>query len=244
VNVTWISHRGYKKSAVENTREAFHEAVTHGFSSLETDLRLSRDGHIVLHHDQDLRRLAQSNAKISDLTRKELAAIQLKEGSFLGAVMFLDQFVREYPGCSWTFDIKPEGGADTIRALHTWAKTQGIFDWICAQSQFVLWSASDELLLRALFPKASCYARETECWRAGLSAILGVPELGAMKPGRVYSLPAKLGPLPLFRSAIMNRFHKRHARVLAFLPESESDVRAALDAGVDEILTNGLPLSP
>ena len=48
----WISHRGYKANAVENTGKAFATAVDIGFSALETDLRITKDHQIVLIHDK------------------------------------------------------------------------------------------------------------------------------------------------------------------------------------------------
>ena len=53
----WISHRGYAKKYTENSQEAFDAALDLGFEFLETDLRITADGHIVLCHDPDFRRL-------------------------------------------------------------------------------------------------------------------------------------------------------------------------------------------
>src|SRR4051812_20424790 len=73
----WISHRGFKADAVENTRSAFQLAVGVGFTALETDLRLSSDGHIVLHHDPTLMRLAADGRHVRSLTRRELELVRL-----------------------------------------------------------------------------------------------------------------------------------------------------------------------
>lgn len=242
MKVTWISHRGYKKQAVENTREAFSAATAHGFVALETDLRLTKDRHIVLHHDVSLARLAGIDTSVADMTRAELSEIDLRENGAMGRLMFLDQFLREFPGCSWTFDIKPESAIETIRTLYEWSVSQGMFDLVLAQSKFVLWHETHEELLLSLFPKATCYARESECWKAGLWALVGIPQFSGLKADRVYALPPRLGPIRLYRKGLIERFHRRGARVLAFLPETEGDVRAAFASGADEILTNGLPL--
>lgn len=45
-----IAHRGYSAVAPENTMEAFRRAVDAGAHAIETDLRLSRDGVVVLMH--------------------------------------------------------------------------------------------------------------------------------------------------------------------------------------------------
>ncbi len=241
MKVAWISHRGYKDNAVENTLEAFTAAISRGFTALETDLRVTRDQQIVLHHDASLSRLAGIDTSIADMTRSELSEVILRDRGASGKLMFLDQFLREFPGCNWTFDIKPENATQTIRTLYDWSRQEGLFDWLIAQSKFVLWQKAHEDYLYSLFPSATCYARERECWRAGLWALLGMTHLSGLRRDRVYSLPPRLGLIPLYRRELIARFHDRGARVLAFLPDSESDIRDALASGVDEILTNGLP---
>jgi hypothetical protein len=44
--------------------------------------------------------------------------------------------------------------------------------------------------------------------------------------------------MPLFRQRIVEAYHRRGARVLAFLPEHRHEVEAALELGVDEFLVN------
>lgn len=232
----WISHRGFKASAVENTVEAFRAATKLGFQALETDLRLSADGHIVLHHDPTLARLAGLWNPIHTMTRQQLARVDLVGGAKL---LFLDEFIKEFPGVSWTFDIKPENGDATIRRLHGLAEALGITAWLTAQGKFVAWKAAHEQLLQSLFPGVQCYARERECWRAGLSLIGRMPVLAGIKAGRTYALPPRLGRIPMLVERHVHAIHARGGRVLAFLPETEADARDALRLGVDEILTNG-----
>jgi len=47
-----IGHRGYSAEAPENTMPAFELAVRYGADSIETDLQVTKDGVIVLLHDQ------------------------------------------------------------------------------------------------------------------------------------------------------------------------------------------------
>lgn len=49
-----IAHRGYSAAYPDNTRTAFAKALAVGVDYIETDLRLSRDGVIVCHHDAAL----------------------------------------------------------------------------------------------------------------------------------------------------------------------------------------------
>jgi glycerophosphoryl diester phosphodiesterase len=234
----WISHRGLGRAAVENTAEAFRAAVAAGFSALETDLRLTADGHVVLNHDPDFRRFAGDPRPVAALTRAEIERLRLGEQG--ARPLFFEEFIEEFASCSWTFDVKPESGAGVLRALDAFVRARGIKDWIIAQSKWLTWRRRDEELLSELFPGAVAYARESECWRAGLALVAHLPALGGIRAGRTYALPPRLGVFEFFRPERLSSLHRRGAKAIAFLPESEHDARAALAAGFDEILTNGL----
>lgn len=247
----WISHRGYTKHAVENTLGAFRAAVHMGFSALETDLRLTRDGRLVLIHDPDLRLLAGDRRRVQDLTAKELAAIPLRpaakalaEGEVNGLatdghrVMFFDDFAAEFSQCRWTLDIKPEAGEATLRALSRWAEAEAMTDKILRDARMLTWHPDHEALARKLFPGVRFYARQSQCWRAGLAALCGLPGCGGIEAGKTYALTPEVFGLSLFRPEIVRRFHRRGASVIAFLPPAGIAAQRAAEVGFDEILTN------
>ncbi|MFZ2633881.1 MAG: glycerophosphodiester phosphodiesterase family protein [Desulfosalsimonadaceae bacterium] len=235
-NPLWISHRGYTEKAVENTRESFQAAVDMGFTALETDLRITKDRHIILVHDPTLHRLSGDGRNVVDLTRRELEAFRLRNGEKL---LFLDQFLAAFGDCFWTFDVKPEKGDHTILSLAAWAENRGLKQRIVRQTTFLTWRAGHETLIQQIFPGARFYARKPECRRAGFAAFSGLPWLGGIQPGRIYALTPAIGPCPLFKKSIVDRYHRRKAFVIAFLPQTNDQVRMALAAGVDEILING-----
>ena len=49
-----FAHRGGKADAPENTIEAFKNALSNGSNGLESDVRVTKCGHVVLHHDRHL----------------------------------------------------------------------------------------------------------------------------------------------------------------------------------------------
>ena len=52
-----IAHRGFSSDYPENTSLAFRKAIEAGADGFECDLRLTADGHVVVFHDDDLKRL-------------------------------------------------------------------------------------------------------------------------------------------------------------------------------------------
>ena len=74
-----IAHRGGAKESTENTVAAFERAVRIGADGIETDIRLTRDGVVVVYHDDRFGRVeglapAQRTRLISDMTYAELSA--------------------------------------------------------------------------------------------------------------------------------------------------------------------------
>jgi glycerophosphoryl diester phosphodiesterase len=49
-----IGHRGARGLAPENTIASFKKALQHGVDGIEFDLRVTRDGIVVVHHDAEL----------------------------------------------------------------------------------------------------------------------------------------------------------------------------------------------
>ena len=74
-----IAHRGGAKESTENTIEAFQRAGRIGAAGIETDIRLTKDGVVVVYHDDRFGRVeglapAQQTRLISDMTYAELTA--------------------------------------------------------------------------------------------------------------------------------------------------------------------------
>lgn len=58
-----IAHRGARAFAPENTLAAFAKAKTFGCRMVELDVRLSKDGELMVHHDEQLTRCTDVQAK-------------------------------------------------------------------------------------------------------------------------------------------------------------------------------------
>ena len=71
------AHRGlHDATRAENSLSAFAAAREHGFG-MEFDLRLSKDGVLVVCHDAGLKRVCGIDRKVADMTVEELAAVRL-----------------------------------------------------------------------------------------------------------------------------------------------------------------------
>jgi glycerophosphoryl diester phosphodiesterase len=67
-----IAHRGYSTRYPENTILAFEKAVEAGADMIELDIHLSRDGQLVVIHDERIDRTADGTGAVTDLSLTEL----------------------------------------------------------------------------------------------------------------------------------------------------------------------------
>jgi glycerophosphoryl diester phosphodiesterase len=72
-----IAHRGASGQFPENTRLAFEKAIEAGSDMIEIDCQLSLDGHVVVFHDERLRRTARVNGEVKNKTLAELKRLDV-----------------------------------------------------------------------------------------------------------------------------------------------------------------------
>ncbi|KAI1380808.1 PLC-like phosphodiesterase [Hypoxylon crocopeplum] len=147
-----IAHRGYKVVAPENTMLAFRAAVEVGAHAIETDLHLSKDGVVVLSHDDTLKRCFGEDAKVRDHDWSYLSTLRTvrKPAQPMPRLLDLLEFLNQ-PGLEhvWVMlDIKVVQRDDDAtelmqRTAETIASVPGIRPWgerilpCCWTSQYV-----------------------------------------------------------------------------------------------------------
>src|SRR5688572_26510626 len=74
------AHRGASAELPENTMAAFRRALELGADALETDVHMTRDGHVMVSHDPDGRRRAGIAATIRGSTLEEVRGWDMGDG--------------------------------------------------------------------------------------------------------------------------------------------------------------------
>jgi len=72
-----IAHRGASGTYPENTRIAFEKALECHADMIELDCQLSADGHVVVFHDEELRRTAGVRGVLHEQTLAQLKALDI-----------------------------------------------------------------------------------------------------------------------------------------------------------------------
>ncbi|HRW35032.1 MAG TPA: glycerophosphodiester phosphodiesterase family protein [Thermotogota bacterium] len=74
-----LAHRGVHHDFLENSLQAFQAAKNPIINGVELDIRLSKEGEVVVFHDEDLDRLFGEKVKIADLSLAQINEISSKE---------------------------------------------------------------------------------------------------------------------------------------------------------------------
>lgn len=72
-----FAHRGFSGQFPENTMLAFEKAVEAGADGIELDVQFSKDGELVIMHDETLNRTAGVDGVVKDYTLEQLKAMDV-----------------------------------------------------------------------------------------------------------------------------------------------------------------------
>ncbi len=72
-----VAHRGSREAAYEHTYAAYRKAIADGADTLECDVRLTADGHLVCLHDRRLDFVSGSRGVVSTMSLADLGAVAL-----------------------------------------------------------------------------------------------------------------------------------------------------------------------
>lgn len=227
-----IAHRGFSGIAPENTLIAFQKAIELNPDGFELDVHLSKNGELIVIHDDAVDRTTNGKGKVTELTLAELK--QLDAGSW---------FDKKYAGeriptlaealelAKNKIDVMVE-----LKAVGTPEKAVPLIEQFGMVDQVVIFSFSSDLLkiAKRINPNLSM-----------LHLLWVKPEEKETFPPntlitRTLSAHANLigmnwnGVTP----QLVKIAHKRGLGIRVYTVDEEYDMRAMIEMGVDGIISN------
>ncbi|PQO27773.1 glycerophosphodiester phosphodiesterase [Blastopirellula marina] len=101
-----MAHRGGAREFEENTMEGFRNCYERGIRGFETDIRMTKDGVLVVLHDDSLDRTHKGSGAIEEKTAAELKEVVTKKGQ---KFLFLDELLEYFadkPGVYLELEMK------------------------------------------------------------------------------------------------------------------------------------------
>lgn len=102
------AHRGASAYYPENTMSAFYAGLRMGANGIETDIHRTRDGVLVLFHDDTLERVTEGSGAVTDCTYEELLALTVcnRETGRRDKIVRFEDFLRYFSFRDLTFAVE------------------------------------------------------------------------------------------------------------------------------------------
>lgn len=107
------AHRGASEYYPENTLSSFYRGIDMGANGIENDIQRTKDGVLVVFHDDNLKRVTGKDALVRDLTYAELMELTVtndKTGRS-DKILTLDDFIKyiAWRDLTYAIEIKERG---------------------------------------------------------------------------------------------------------------------------------------
>jgi glycerophosphoryl diester phosphodiesterase len=240
-----IAHRGGSRLAPENTLAAFDLAAGLGAVALELDVRVTRDGAVVVFHDEETTRLSGQAGTIEARTLEEVrtldAGFSFSPGGgatfpFRAAgvgVPTLAEVLARHPALRLNIDAKTDDER-LARALAEVLLAGRACDRVCVGS----FHDAQAERLGALLPACARYLPERAATCHVLAAKAGSDGRGCPDGYDLASLPHRMGDLVVVDEPVVTYFHRRGLRVHVWTVDDPADMNSLLRLGVDGIVTD------
>ena len=227
-----IAHRGFSGAAPENTLAAFRKGIEIGSDMVELDVHLSRDGELVVIHDETLERTTNGKGMVVDHTLYELK--KLDAGSSFGP-----QFAGErIPTLKEVFDLAKGRVLVNVEIKNPTHKRYSISE--LSEKTFAAVKKAgmlDKVIFSSFNPAALEWVEgaEPKAWTAFLfhrpwnspRDIPGSQEYAVLNLRNIYLTREKVAEIK-----------KAGKRINVYTVNPEQEIRQFVDWGVDGIITN------
>lgn len=241
-----IGHRGSSGEAPENTLPAFARALEEGAAVLETDVHATRDGAVVVYHDDCVDRTTDGRGTIAELDFAELRRLDAgfafspdggRSFPWRGRgvrVATLAEAFEACPGARFNIEIKcdspalVEGTLEAVRAAGRAART--------------LLTASDDGAMARLRRRLAETGLATAVGAStgDVVAFVRAAAAGGPPPREPMALqiPTHFGGKPLVTRALVEFAHAHDVQVHVWTVNDPEEMHALLDLGVDGLVSD------
>lgn len=231
--VALLAHRGFTPPT-ENTFESIQRAIDAGAEYIETDVRCTSDGHAVLFHDEDLKRLTGSDEKVSSLSLHDFKNLHFKMG---GTPTTLIEALEKFPKMKFNLDIKdPLAVNPTVRAIEAHS----------AHHRVLISSFSERTRLKALSLLSKPVATSASAsivLKVRFRAVLGLGITNLLKNIGAMQVPASMYGIRFDTKRFIRQVSKTGTLIHFWTINDEKSIKRLLARGAAGIVTDNTELA-
>ena len=239
-----FAHRGGARVYPENTLVAFRAAIELGFRHIETDVHLTRDGHLVCFHDDTLERTTDGRGRVADHTLDALRTLDAAyhfspDGAALPlrgrgiTIPTLEEALELHPGVKWNVEIKAASD-EAIETTLAFLERRGL------EGRVLVAAANDSTNARLRKRIQGRFATSPgirEVFLYWLGVRLGLARF--MRPGfDALQVPPSHGPLTVVDRRFVEAAHAHGVQVHVWTIDDPREMRRLIELGVDGLMTD------
>ena len=228
-NIQITAHRGSSIFYPDNTFASIDEAILENTDYVEIDLRITKDNQVVVFHDNNLKRVDNSNLKIEDMTLEEVKKID--NGSYKNKLFSkekiptLEELLKRYKNkVKFNFHLKVR---DKDRVLPK--EVSKLIDKYDMNSDVIITCSKKEIIEN--------YKKENPKSKTGLIVGKNIEKIENTNCDLIsikYDLLSK---------ELVQKLHKNNKEVHVWTINNIDKISHAIDLNVDNIITNDVILA-
>ncbi len=236
-----FAHRGASHHAPENTWESFDLALSLGADVIEMDVRLAKDGEVMVIHDARLERTTDGHGLVREYSCRELLALDAGYRFVAGPedYRFRNKGVRIPRLAEVLVDFGRRGGFNI--ELKDPGMVRPVLDLLAKAGPIeVLLAAGDNAImaeLEAAKPGCALGLSSGQAWRLMLAA-WGLGRIPPAWHGRALQVPPTYAGLPVASRRVVAAAHQAGIDVHLWTLDDATTVSKWLERGVDGVMSN------
>ncbi len=222
------AHRGWSKVAPENTLPAFEKALESGADYIELDVQLTKDGELVVFHDDTIERTTDGKGFLTDYTYPEL--LRLSAGSWYGKEHEFDDV--KIPRFTEVLDLI---GDDIL--LNVEIKSHGN---VRATAEKVVEILDEYDMTKSVYVTSFSYQALQRVKE--LNPKIKTALIAHIAPSTVYSQSEYIDAISVnylfINQSVVNYAHRCGKKVFVWTVDRSGPMKKMISLGVDNIITN------
>lgn len=226
-----IAHRGFSGEYPENTMRAFIEGVKAGCDGIETDVHLTKDGILVICHDETIDRTTNGNGYINNYTYDELS-------NFDAGIRYGEDFIGEkIPTLDNLFEfVKDKGLLINIELKNNIINYKGMEEKVI--EKIYEYDLSNNVILSSFNHQSMVRVKEIDSnIKTGLLYMSGIYKV------HEYAKKCKADAIhPIYLSVldeeVVNEIHNEGISINTWTVDNDTDMKKLMNLGIDGIITN------
>ena len=210
-----IGHRGAQAEAPENTMRSVRKGCECA-DFIEVDVRLSHEGVPVIIHDAKLDRTTSGTGRVNDHTLKELRILDAGDGESIPLLSEILAFVKGK--CGLFIEIKEPGSENAVCSMLEKNPVENIFI--------------------VSFHEESLKAVKNLLSGVKTGYIFSEPNNNPVSKAAGLHADAIIPRLDRLSADLINAAHEHRIHVIPWTPNTQAQIRKAMNLGADGIITD------